>query len=79
MTVPEAATPLVQLLTPEGERVHHPDYDVEFTDEEYRGLYRDLVLVRRNLPDSEDVRLRVYVTSPRKSGYVDADHTGAPL
>src|SRR5690242_11991849 len=39
--------PLVQLLTPEGERVHHPDYDVDLTDEEYRGLYRDLVLVRR--------------------------------
>jgi hypothetical protein len=39
----------------------------------------DLVLVRRNLPDSEDVRLRVYVTSPRKSGYVDADHSGQPL
>ena len=39
--------PLVQLLTPEGERVHHPDYDVDLTDEEYRQLYRDLVLVRR--------------------------------
>jgi 2-oxoisovalerate dehydrogenase E1 component alpha subunit len=39
--------PLVQLLTPEGERVHHPDYDVDLTDEEYRHLYRDLVLVRR--------------------------------
>jgi hypothetical protein len=39
----------------------------------------DVVLVRRNLPDSEDVRLRVYVTSPRKNGYVDADHTGTPL
>jgi pyruvate dehydrogenase E1 component alpha subunit len=34
-------------LTPEGERVSHPDYDVDLTDEEYRGLYRDLVLVRR--------------------------------
>ncbi|MGI8537360.1 MAG: pyruvate dehydrogenase (acetyl-transferring) E1 component subunit alpha [Mycobacteriales bacterium] len=38
---------LVQLLTPEGERVAHPDYDVDFTDEQYRELYRDLVLVRR--------------------------------
>ncbi len=27
----------------------------------------DLILVRRNLPDSEDVRLRVYDTSPRKA------------
>jgi 2-oxoisovalerate dehydrogenase E1 component alpha subunit len=38
---------LVQLLTPEGERVHHPDYDVELTPDQLRGLYRDLVLVRR--------------------------------
>ena len=38
---------LVQLLTPEGERVEHPDYAVDLTDEELRGLYRDLVLVRR--------------------------------
>ena len=45
MTTP--ATPLVQLLTPEGERVHHRDYDVDLTDEQYRDLYRDLVLVRR--------------------------------
>ena len=37
----------VQLLTPEGERVDHPDYTVDFTDEEYRGLYRDLVVVRK--------------------------------
>jgi 2-oxoisovalerate dehydrogenase E1 component alpha subunit len=37
----------VQLLTPEGARVEHPDYDVSFTDEEFRGLYRDLVVVRR--------------------------------
>ncbi|MGH3737684.1 MAG: pyruvate dehydrogenase (acetyl-transferring) E1 component subunit alpha [Micromonosporaceae bacterium] len=37
----------VQLLTPDGERVEHPEYSVDFTDEEYRGLYRDLVIVRR--------------------------------
>ena len=37
----------VQLLTPEGERVDHPDYTVDFTDEEYRSLYHDLVVVRR--------------------------------
>ena len=39
----------------------------------------DYVLVRRNLPDSDDVRLRVYVVSPRRSGYIDADSSGAPL
>jgi pyruvate dehydrogenase E1 component alpha subunit len=38
---------LVQLLTPEGERVHHPDYDIELSPEELRAIYRDLVLVRR--------------------------------
>ena len=37
----------VQLLTPDGERVSHPDYDVDFTDEELRGLYRDLVVIRK--------------------------------
>jgi 2-oxoisovalerate dehydrogenase E1 component alpha subunit len=43
-----AADPeFVQLLTPEGERVNHPDYTVDFTDEEYRSLYHDLVVVRR--------------------------------
>jgi pyruvate dehydrogenase E1 component alpha subunit len=38
---------LVQLLTPEGERVHHGEYDITLTDDEYRALYRDLALVRR--------------------------------
>jgi 2-oxoisovalerate dehydrogenase E1 component alpha subunit len=42
-----AGPELVQLLTPEGERVSHPDYDINLTDEEYRGFYRDLVLTRR--------------------------------
>jgi len=46
-TSSSAGTELVQLLTPEGERVHHPDYDVDLTDQQYRDLYRDLVLVRR--------------------------------
>ncbi len=46
-TSSHAGSELVQLLTPEGERVSHPDYDVDFTDDQYRGLYRDLVLVRR--------------------------------
>jgi 2-oxoisovalerate dehydrogenase E1 component alpha subunit len=38
---------LVQLLTPEGERVHHPEFDVDLSAEELLGLYRDMVLVRR--------------------------------
>ena len=42
-----AGPELVQLLTPEGERVSHPDYDIDLTDAEYCALYRDLVLVRR--------------------------------
>lgn len=38
---------LVQLLTPEGERVTHPEYSLELSPDEYRGLYHDLVLSRR--------------------------------
>jgi 2-oxoisovalerate dehydrogenase E1 component alpha subunit len=38
---------LIQLLTPEGVRVDHPDYPLDLTDEDHRSLYRDLVLVRR--------------------------------
>ncbi|MCC8476982.1 pyruvate dehydrogenase (acetyl-transferring) E1 component subunit alpha [Streptomyces globisporus] len=38
---------LVQLLTPEGERVEHPDYSIGLSAEELRGLYRDMVLTRR--------------------------------
>ena len=47
--LPDAAadTQLVQLLTPEGERVDYPGYSVDLTDDQYRSLYRDLVLVRR--------------------------------
>ena len=37
----------VQLLSPEGERVAHPDYDIQLPDGELRSLYRDMVLVRR--------------------------------
>ncbi len=38
---------MVQLLTPEGERVEHPDYSLDPTPEELRGLYRDMILTRR--------------------------------
>ncbi|MFI0734275.1 pyruvate dehydrogenase (acetyl-transferring) E1 component subunit alpha [Streptomyces sp. NPDC021225] len=38
---------LVQLLTPEGERVEHPEYSLDPTPEELRALYRDMVLSRR--------------------------------
>ncbi|MET9593485.1 pyruvate dehydrogenase (acetyl-transferring) E1 component subunit alpha [Streptomyces sp. NPDC006516] len=38
---------LVQLLTPEGDRVEHPDYEIDLSADELRGLYRDMVLTRR--------------------------------
>jgi pyruvate dehydrogenase E1 component alpha subunit len=38
---------LVQLLTPEGERRHHPEFDRDFSVEELLGFHRDMVLVRR--------------------------------
>ncbi|WP_433012213.1 pyruvate dehydrogenase (acetyl-transferring) E1 component subunit alpha [Kribbella sp. CA-294648] len=37
----------VQLLTPEGERVEHPDYSFDLDDEAIKGFYRDMVMVRR--------------------------------
>jgi 2-oxoisovalerate dehydrogenase E1 component alpha subunit len=40
-------TELVQLLTPEGQRVDHPGYTVDLTDDDIKNLYRDLVMVRR--------------------------------
>jgi 2-oxoisovalerate dehydrogenase E1 component alpha subunit len=43
---PESAE-LIQLLTPEGERVEHPDYPLDISADELKALYRDLVLVRR--------------------------------
>ncbi|WP_241756593.1 thiamine pyrophosphate-dependent enzyme, partial [Actinomadura sp. RB99] len=44
----ELAEPeLIRLLTPEGERVGHPDYPLDLSAGEVRGLYRDLVIVRR--------------------------------
>ncbi len=38
---------LVQLLTPEGERIDHPEFAFEGDDEQVRGFYRDMVLTRR--------------------------------
>jgi pyruvate dehydrogenase E1 component alpha subunit len=41
---------MVQLLTPEGQRVENTEYDhyvADLTDEDLRGFYRDLVLIRR--------------------------------
>jgi pyruvate dehydrogenase E1 component alpha subunit len=47
---------LIQLLTADGRRVHHPDFDVDLGPDDLRGLYRDLVLVRRI--DTEAVALQ---------------------
>ena len=47
---------MVQLLTPEGQRVEHPDYPLDITDDEIGSLYRDLVLVRRI--DTEAIALQ---------------------
>ncbi|GAB3711238.1 pyruvate dehydrogenase (acetyl-transferring) E1 component subunit alpha [Mariniluteicoccus flavus] len=38
---------LVQLLTPEGERVSHPDFSFDGDDEQIAGFLRDMVLARR--------------------------------
>jgi pyruvate dehydrogenase E1 component alpha subunit len=46
----------VQLLTPEGERLEHPDYPLELSVDEVKGLYRDLVIIRRI--DTEAIALQ---------------------
>jgi len=38
---------LVQLLTPEGQRVSHPQFELDISPVELQSLYRDMVLVRR--------------------------------
>jgi 2-oxoisovalerate dehydrogenase E1 component alpha subunit len=53
---PDQPGGLVQLLTPEGERIEHPDYPLDLTTAEIRSLYRDLVLVRRI--DTEAISLQ---------------------
>ena len=44
---PAGDFPLVQLLTPEGERVPHADFSYDGDDDSIRALFRDLVLSRR--------------------------------
>ncbi len=53
---PGPRTETIQLLTPEGERVEHPDYPLELTTDNVKELYRDLVLVRRI--DTEAIALQ---------------------
>ncbi|GAC1519635.1 MAG: pyruvate dehydrogenase (acetyl-transferring) E1 component subunit alpha [Marmoricola sp.] len=40
-------TELVQLLTPEGERLHDSPFDLDFSLEQLQGFYRDLFMTRR--------------------------------
>jgi pyruvate dehydrogenase E1 component alpha subunit len=53
---PGSRTETVQLLTPEGERIEHPDYPLDLSASEIKDLYRDLVLVRRI--DTEAIALQ---------------------
>jgi 2-oxoisovalerate dehydrogenase E1 component alpha subunit len=54
--LPDQAGEFVQLLTPEGERIEHPDYPLDLSAADIAGLYRDLVLVRRI--DTEAIALQ---------------------
>src|ERR1700745_1156585 len=47
---------LIQLLTPEGERLTHPQYPLTDDEVDLKGLYRDMVLVRR--VDTEAISLQ---------------------
>ena len=53
-TVAPQDSQLIQLLTPEGERVDHPKYPLG--DVDIKGMYRDMVLVRRL--DTEAIALQ---------------------
>ncbi len=53
---PDQAGEFIQLLTPEGERIDRPDYPLDLSPADLRGLYRDLVLVRRI--DNEAIALQ---------------------
>jgi pyruvate dehydrogenase E1 component alpha subunit len=44
---PAAEADFVQLLNPAGERVEHADYSLEIAGDEAKGLYRDMVHIRR--------------------------------
>jgi pyruvate dehydrogenase E1 component alpha subunit len=43
---PDQAGEFIQLLTPEGERIDHPEYPLDLSADDIRNMYRDLVLVR---------------------------------
>jgi 2-oxoisovalerate dehydrogenase E1 component alpha subunit len=47
---------LVQLLTPEGERVAHPDYTSTLSGEQILSMYRDMVIVRRLCNESTSLQ-----------------------
>lgn len=47
---------LVQLLTPEGERIAHPDYESTLGSEEILGFYRDMVIIRRLCNESTSLQ-----------------------
>src|SRR3954465_3853501 len=44
---PDGEVDLVQLLTPEGVRVDHPQYEFAGDDAAIKGFYRDMVMTRR--------------------------------
>src|ERR1700751_3599778 len=44
--LPDQAGEVVQLRTPEGERIDLPDYPLDLSTDDIRSMYRDLVLVR---------------------------------
>ena len=47
---------LVQLLTPEGQRVDHPDYASSLNEEQILSMYRDMVIVRRLCNESTSLQ-----------------------
>jgi pyruvate dehydrogenase E1 component alpha subunit len=47
---------LVQLLTPEGERVENSEYESTLNGDEIFGFYRDMVIIRRLCNESTSLQ-----------------------
>jgi hypothetical protein len=62
---------LVQLLTPEGERVENSEYESTLNGDEIFGFYRDMVIIRRLCNESTSGTARALGAHPGPRGRTD--------
>ncbi len=71
---------LVQLLTPEGERVENAEYESTLNGDEIFGFYRDMVIIRRLDNESTSLQrqgqLALWAPDPGSRGRADRRRTG---